>query len=152
MIDLNDVWRAPARFDLAAIRERLASTAADWLPRLFPEARLSRDGRTLRCADLSGRAPRNEGLCIIHLDGPYAGWGFDFATGERAGPIDLIYQATGLTDVRLFEEAGTTGVANLLGDLAARVPFDVAFERHAGMTYAAFQQLLVASDRGQIGI
>ena len=62
-------------------------------------------GRTLRCADLTGRSPRNEGSCIIHLDGPYAGWGFDFATGERAGPIDLIYQATGLTDARLFEEA-----------------------------------------------
>ena len=105
MIDLNDVWTPPARFDLAAIRERLAATAPDWLPGLYPEARPSRDGRTLRCADLSGRAPRNEGSCTIHLDGPYAGWGFDFATGERAGPIDLIYQATGLTEVRLFEEA-----------------------------------------------
>ena len=30
---------------------------------------------------------------------------FDAATGERAGPIDLIYQATGLTEVRLFDEA-----------------------------------------------
>jgi putative DNA primase/helicase len=105
MIDLNDVWTPPARFDLAAIRDSLAATAADWLPGLYPEARPSRDGRTLRCADLSGRAPRNEGSCTIHLDGPYAGWGFDFATGERAGPIDLIYQATGLTEVRLFEEA-----------------------------------------------
>ncbi len=105
MIDLNDVWTPPVRFDLAAIRDRLAATAPDWLPGLYPEARPSRDGRTLRCADLSGRAPRNEGSCTIHLDGPYAGWGFDFSTGERAGPIDLIYQATGLTEVRLFEEA-----------------------------------------------
>ena len=105
VIDLNEVWTPPARFDLVGIRDRLAATAADWLPGLFPEARLARDCRSLRCADLSGRAPRGEGSCLIHLDGRYAGWGFDFATGERAGPIDLIYHATGLTDVRLFEEA-----------------------------------------------
>jgi len=60
------------------------------LPGLFPEARLAPDRRSLRCADLSGRPPRKEGSCTIHLDGPYAGWGFDYATGERAGPIDLI--------------------------------------------------------------
>ena len=105
MIDLNDVWTPPARIDLAAVRARLAETAADWLPDLFPQAQRSRDGRILRCADLSGRPPRREGSCAIYLDGPYAGWGFDYATGERAGPIDLIYHATGLTDGALFEEA-----------------------------------------------
>jgi len=105
MIDLNDVPSPRGRHDLAAIRERLAATAADWLPGLFPEARLTPDGRSLRCADLSGRPPRKEGSCVIHLDGPYAGWGFDHATGERAGPIDLIAQATGLCDGALFDEA-----------------------------------------------
>ena len=70
MIDLNDVWQPPVRYDLAAIRERLAATAADWLPELFPQARLSSDRKTLRCADLSGRPPRNEGSCVIHLRGP----------------------------------------------------------------------------------
>jgi predicted P-loop ATPase len=105
MIDLNDIAVPTARHDLAAVKERLACTAADWLPGLFPEARLARDRRTLRCADLSGRPPRKEGSCTIHLDGPYAGWGFDYATGERAGPIDLIAQATGLCDGALFDEA-----------------------------------------------
>ena len=105
MIDLNDVWAPPARHDLSAIKVRLADTARDWLPGLFPEARLTQDRRALRCADLSGRRARGEGSCIIHLDGPYAGWGFDFATGERAGPIDMIYQATGMSDGRLFDEA-----------------------------------------------
>jgi len=105
MIDLNDIAAAKTRHDLAAVKERLACTAADWLPGLFPEARLARDGRSLRCADLSGRPPRKEGSCTIHLDGPYAGWGFDYATGERAGPIDLIAQATGLCDGALFDEA-----------------------------------------------
>jgi putative DNA primase/helicase len=105
MIDLNDIAVPKTRHDLAAVKERLASTAADWLPGLFPEARLARDRRSLRCADLSGRPPRKEGSCTIHLDGPYAGWGFDYATGERAGPIDLIAQATGLCDGALFDEA-----------------------------------------------
>src|SRR6185503_1548650 len=105
MIDLNEVWRPPVRYDLEAIRERLCATAADWLPALFPHARMSADRKALRCADLSGRAPRNEGSCVIHLRGPRAGWGFDHATGESAGPIDLIHHATGLASTAMFEEA-----------------------------------------------
>ena len=105
MIDLNDVWQPSARFDLGEVRERLSATAADWLPSLFPHARHSPDHKTLRCADLSGRASRNEGSCVIHLKGARAGWGYDHATGESAGPIDLIHHATGLADKALFEEA-----------------------------------------------
>jgi putative DNA primase/helicase len=105
VIDLNDVFVPAARHDLNAIKARLADTARDWLPSLFPEAQLTHDKRSLRCADLSGRRARGEGSCIVHLDGPYAGWGFDFATGERAGPIDMIYHATGMSDGRLFDEA-----------------------------------------------
>ncbi|MFN4088935.1 MAG: toprim domain-containing protein [Alphaproteobacteria bacterium] len=104
-IDLNDAWQPPVRFDLDAVRERLCATAADWLPPLFPQARRASDGRTLRCADLSGRPPRNEGSCVIHLSGPRAGWGYDHATGECAGSIDLIHHATGLASSALFEEA-----------------------------------------------
>jgi len=105
VIDFNDVWQPPIRFDLAAVRDRLAATAANWLPALFPEARASPDRKTLRCADLSGRPPRNEGSCVIHLQGPRAGWGYDHATGESAGPIDLIHHATGLSGSALLEEA-----------------------------------------------
>ncbi len=105
MIDLNDVFQPALRHDLDAIKARLSATAREWLPELYPDARLTPDKRALRCADLSGRRARGEGSCLIHLDGPYAGWGFDFATGERAGPIDMIYHATGLRDGRLFDEA-----------------------------------------------
>lgn len=105
MIDLNDVWSPPTRVDLTAVKAQLAATAAGWLPELFPQARLAPDRKTLRCADLSGRPPRKEGSCVLHLDGPYAGWGFDFSTGERAGPVDLIYHATGLSEGALFEKA-----------------------------------------------
>ncbi len=105
MIDLNEVWQPPPRYDLDAIRNRLCATAADWLPAFFPHARMSADRKTLRCADLSGRAPRGEGSCVIHLQGPRAGWGFDHATGESAGPIDLIHHSTGVSGVAMFEEA-----------------------------------------------
>lgn len=105
VIDLNDVWQPPPRYDARELRERLAATAADWLPSLFPAARMSLDRKTLRCADLSGRQPRKEGSCIIHLRGPRAGWGYDHSTGESAGPIDLIHHATGLTGSGLFDEA-----------------------------------------------
>ncbi len=105
VIDLNDATNLSQRWDLAEVRRRLADTARDWLPALFPNGRKSPDGKTLRCADLSGRAPRGDGSCVIHLDGRFAGWGFDHATGESAGPIDMIYHATGWTDARLFAEA-----------------------------------------------
>ena len=105
IIDFNDIWQPPARYDLDEIRYRLAATARDWLPQLFPRARLSADKKTLRCADLSGRPPRNEGSCVIHLEGRFAGWGFDYATGESAGPIDMVYHGTGTSGAGLFEEA-----------------------------------------------
>jgi predicted P-loop ATPase len=105
MIDLNDVWQPLPRLDLREVRERLCAIADEWLPELFSQAKLSVDRKTLRCADLSGRPPRKEGSCIIYLKGPRAGWAYDHATGESAGPIDLIHYATGLTQARLFEEA-----------------------------------------------
>ncbi|MEW5727681.1 MAG: toprim domain-containing protein, partial [Pseudomonadota bacterium] len=122
MIDLNDVWLPPARLDLDDIRDRLAATAPDWLPGLFPQARWSQDRRTLRCADLSGRSPRKEGSCILHLTGAHAGWGFDHATGESAGPIDLIHHATGLADRDLFEEAARLARLDLPAPVRSPTP------------------------------
>ncbi len=87
------------------VSSKMADTARDWLPALFPQAVRAPDRKTLRCADLSGRRPRGEGSCVLHLDGRFAGWGFDHATGESAGPIDMVYHATGLTEARLFAEA-----------------------------------------------
>lgn len=104
-IDLNDAGLAPVRHDLAEVRRRLVDTAKEWLPSLFPNARRAPDGRTLRCADLSGRVPRGDGSCVIHLEGRFAGWGFDHATGESAGPIDIIRHAIGASEPRLFDEA-----------------------------------------------
>ena len=78
---------------------------------LFPQARLSPDRKSLRCADLSGRPPRNEGSCVIHLRGPRAGWGYDHATGECAGPIDLIYHSHGTHQRRVVRGSGPARAA-----------------------------------------
>jgi hypothetical protein len=120
MIDLNEIWHPPNRYDLREVRERLCASAQDWLPALFPQAKLAADRKTLRCADLSGKSPRKEGSCIIHLKGPRAGWAYDHGTGESAGPIDLIYQATGLTNAALFEEAAR--LARMGQPVATRAP------------------------------
>ena len=122
MIDLNDVWQPPVHFDLAEIRRRLEASASDWLPGLFPNARMATDRKSLRCADLSGRMPRGEGSCVIHLKGPYAGTGYDHATGEFAGSIDLIHHATGLSDRALFAEAARLARLELAASLG-RIDF-----------------------------
>ena len=56
----------------------------------------------------------------------------------------LAYAESAVAVARLFDERGSAAVANLLSDLGARVPFATAFERHLGMTYEQFQQLLVS--------
>ena len=106
-IDLNDAAPqilpdAPRKtkaqkYDLDAIRASLAADTS-WFPRLFPNARISRDRKEARMADIHGRAPVGEGSCIMHLSGPRAGYATDFAGNESAGPIDLIGIATGLQE------------------------------------------------------
>lgn len=86
MIDLNEVATPKARHDLAAVKDRLAATANDWLPGIFPEARLARDRRSLRCADLSGRPPRKEGSCTIHLEGPMQAGASTMPLAKAPGP------------------------------------------------------------------
>ena len=107
MIDLNDVWRPPAQFDLPEIRRRLAATAPGLAAGAVSAMRgMAADRKTLRCADLSGRAPRGEGSCVIHLEGPYAGIGLSIMRPANCRrPIDLIHHATGLSDRALFAEA-----------------------------------------------
>jgi hypothetical protein len=86
-----------------------------------------------RTAQLKTAAER---LPLARLEDSFAG--FD------NGRARIAYAESAVAVARLFEAAGPTGVANLLGDLGAQVPFGAAFERHVGMTYEAFQQLLVS--------
>ena len=62
MIDLNDVWTPPPRIDLAAVKAQLAATAADWLPDLFPQARLSPDRQDAALRRPLGPAAAEGGL------------------------------------------------------------------------------------------
>ena len=88
-------------YDLAADARRLAATAARLAAGAVPGgAADARPEGACAVPTSPAGAPRGEGSCIIHLEGPYAGWGYDYATGERAGPIDLIHHATGMSDGR----------------------------------------------------
>ena len=74
----------------------LAATAADWLPQLFPQARLAPDRKTLRCADLSGAASQR-GLLRHPSEGPTPA-GATITPPASAPDRSTIYHATGLTD------------------------------------------------------
>jgi hypothetical protein len=55
VIDLNDVWQPPPRYDLAEVRRRLAATARDWLPQLIASLLLWR--RNTQALHLRGFRP-----------------------------------------------------------------------------------------------
>ena len=73
-----------------------------------------------RCAvpTSPGAAPAARDRASFTLTGLMQAGGFDFATGERAGPIDMIYHATGMSDGRLFDEAAR--LAHMDRETAAR--------------------------------
>jgi hypothetical protein len=104
-------------------------TATNWIPGMFRAGIMARDRRFIRCGDLTGRAPSGNGSCVIYLAGPRAGWGYDFATGEGAGPIDLIAYATGLSGKELFDEAARiAGTGPIERPKWQRTPNDTAAE------------------------
>jgi Tfp pilus assembly protein PilF len=114
----------------AFVRSIAGRTAPNWLNEglaiYFEGSDLSRHSERLETAP--------ERLPLARLEDSFSG--FD-ATQARTA-----YAESGVAVARLFKEAGPTGVANLLGDLAAQMPFGPAFERNVGMTYETFQQLL----------
>lgn len=104
MLDFNETEKPSPRYDLDEICRLLASSAADWAPSLFPNAR-NQNGE-LRLADISGRAPRKSGSCVVQLRGPNAGCWHDFSLpGSGGGPIDTIAQSTGLEGPELYQRA-----------------------------------------------
>ncbi|MBB4287682.1 VapE domain-containing protein [Roseospira goensis] len=114
-IDLNDTAPPPPpRINLRDVKDRLQASAHDWVPMLFPAGRLTPDRRALRLANLGGDAPRGHGSAEIRLAGRWAGYGRDWATDDRADPIELIGWATGLCNGDLYAEAAR--VAGLTPD------------------------------------
>ena len=115
----------------AFVRSITADTAPQWLDEglamYFEGSGVARRKAQLKDA---------ERLPLTKLEGSFGG--FD-STAAR-----VAYAESAVAVARLFEEAGSTAVANFLSDLGARVPLETAFERHLGMTYEQFQQLLVS--------
>jgi hypothetical protein len=71
----------PTRNELLAA---LQLSAHRWVPEIFRHGKLEANGRgrLWRVADISGRAPRNQGSCVIYLDGDDAG---DITSSVRQG-------------------------------------------------------------------
>lgn len=113
--DLNDANpQLPEKepLPLKQIKQELARRARDWVPRHFPNARCSKDGKEWRLANTSGDAPHGDGSCSIDCDGEYAGCIRDWSTGEHGDQFETLRYATGLTGRDLYEYA-----ADLVGDL-----------------------------------
>jgi len=88
---------------MGALSDALAAIADRWVPELFPHGRIV-DG-VMRCADISGAAPRKEGSCHIQLRGDHAGSWFDHSLGKGGGPLSTIKERLGLTGGDLIKEA-----------------------------------------------
>ena len=109
MIDLSEIrplGPAPAHYDLDAVIAGLRATAASWVPQHFPNGR--REGGEWRLADISGRAPRKQGSCVIALEGERAGDWIDFDDNQGGGPLSTLEHATGLTGRALIEYAASS--------------------------------------------
>ena len=93
-IDLNDVWRPPVRYDLREIRRALVCDGSRMAAGACFRMRACRQ-TARRCAAPICRAARRAARARASstCTGPRAGWGYDHATGECAGPIDLIHHS-----------------------------------------------------------
>jgi hypothetical protein len=92
------------RYDEAAIARDLAATANRWAPEIFAHGRISADRTEIRCADITGRPPRNRGSCVIKLTGEHAGEWCDFS-GGRGGPLSTIKEHFQFADGEVFDRA-----------------------------------------------
>lgn len=99
MLDLNTA-KPLIRYDIEAVSAGLAACAPDWIPRYFPQAR--RINGELRLADITGRAPRKQGSCVITLIGHDAGCWYDHAEAIGGGPLDILARVTGLSGYELY--------------------------------------------------
>ncbi len=114
MLDLNAASPQSLSVDLDMLSLQLAACVATWAPRFFPHGRINDDKSELRLADISGRAPRKIGSCVISLTGPLAGCWHDFGTGDGGQPISTLKHGSGLDGRELLDLAaeivGTTAV------------------------------------------
>jgi putative DNA primase/helicase len=93
-LDFNRAPKQPSEHaeepDLPSRDEILAALQASaylWVPELFPAGKKESNGkgRVWRVADISGRAPGEQGSCCIYLDGDDAGGYHEFGPAAKDG-------------------------------------------------------------------
>ena len=93
------------RYDEDAIARDLAATANRWALEIFVHGRISADRTEIRCADITGRPPRNRGSCRIWVAGAEAGGWYDFSLERGGGPISTIKEHFKLGSGAAFDKA-----------------------------------------------
>lgn len=82
-------------FDTKELAARLGECVDEWVPVYFPNAR--RTPEAWRLADISGRAPRKDGSCLIDRRGVNAGCWKEFGPeGGGGGPLDTLLRGAGV--------------------------------------------------------
>ena len=113
MLDFNDgpqpeawkVSRATPDHDLNELSRKLAERASEWVPREFPNGRISQDKKEWRLANIKGDKPTKDGSCVITLKGEKAGCWYDHSDLDGGQPLSTLAHATGLRGRPLFERA-----------------------------------------------
>jgi len=108
VLDLNDAIPqsvSPPLYDMDDLSQRLAATAASWVPQFFPQGRISDDRSELRLANISGSPPRKTGSCVIGLTGDMAAAWHDFDGGDGGGPLSTLKHASGKDGRELLDLA-----------------------------------------------
>lgn len=90
-INLNDARRY-GEFDRDVIEEALRRHASKWVPLVFANGKRVPEsgGIGWRVADISGRAPREQGSCRIWINGDNAGDWYEFETRTGGQPFSTI--------------------------------------------------------------
>jgi putative DNA primase/helicase len=92
-------------FSQDEVSDALAAKAYYWVKKLLPRGRIGETSEEWRCADRTGRPPRDRGSFVVNLFGDFAGsyTEFDNPETDKGGPIKTVAVVTGLSGKELFD-------------------------------------------------
>jgi putative DNA primase/helicase len=110
----REAWNADV------LSEALKRCAWRWVPELFPQGKIvnEKSGKAIRCADISGRPPRNKGSCVIECEGDKAGSWYDYSDKRGGQPLSTIREHFGYEhgDPRTFAMAAEICIEYGMGE------------------------------------
>lgn len=120
MPDFNNGPLQREAWNADVLSEALKRCAWKWVPELFPQGKLVTENRrkAIRCADISGRPPRNQGSCVIECEGDKAGSWYDYSDKRGGQPLSTIREHFGYEhgDPRTFAMAAEICIEYGMGE------------------------------------